>query len=117
MKFVHHTSVTISQSGDVVTFRDKLPGRAKRLTGIFLSANTNHATKALANVGVNFNGGRSLITNQLLRIPASDPVRKSYHFQVNQDIKQNSSVNGYIEDLGNASAFPYTVKIYYQLSD
>lgn len=117
MKFFHYTSVTISTSADVVTFRDKFPGRAARLLGVFFSANTHHATAALANISVGINGGNEMVVNQTLRVPNTDPTNKSQFLPVCKKIEPNGSISGHVEDYGNAPSYPYVAKIYFELEE
>jgi hypothetical protein len=114
MIFFHHTSIVISASGDIVRFSDKLPGKAKTCQGVYLSADTHHATKALANVSVSFNEGKEQVINQVLTVKSTMATRADM-LNIMQPIEGNERVKGFVKDLGNASAYPYTVKVYYQL--
>jgi len=113
MTFSHHTSILIGASGDLVRFSDKLPGKAKVCQGVYLSANAHNHTKALANVSVSFNEGKDQVVNAVLI--EKDAPRRADFLNILQQINENQRVKGYVKDLGNASAYPYTVKIYYQL--
>jgi len=117
MKFLHFTSVSIPASGDIVSFQDKLPGKARKVISMIFSANAHHNTKALCNVGLTFNGGRNQEINQAIKEKDTGPQTKSHPILVFVSLEQNANVTGYIEDFGNASAYPYTVKVYYELID
>ena len=115
MSSFHLTSISIPASGEIVRFSDKLPGDAKICQGVYLSADTHHDTKALANVAVTFNEGKDQTINQVLTVKSSP--RRADPLAIIQPLENNARVKGFVKDLGNASAYPYTVKIYYQLKD
>lgn len=111
--------VEIPSANSVVQFETKLPGDAKRVIGYQITATNNHSvTKALATIGVSFNGGReNTIDRELIqRNPSSNVRRRVLPLTQNQFILQNSYVKGYVEDHGEADTYPYDVKIYFQLS-
>ncbi|MEI7726481.1 MAG: hypothetical protein WCK09_15335 [Bacteroidota bacterium] len=114
MIFFHHTTIVVPASGDIVRFSDKLPGKAKICQGVYLSADTHHATKALANVSLSFNEGKEQVINQVLTVKSTMATRADM-LNIMQSIDSNQRLKGFIKDLGNAPAYPYTVKVYYQL--
>jgi len=115
MIFIDHTTVTITASGVIARFVDKLTAKAKYCSGVFLSANTHHDTKALANVSVSFNSGQGQVLNQMLVV--RDSIKKAEPLIVMQPCEENAVVKGYVKDFGNAPAYPYTIKIYFKLND
>jgi hypothetical protein len=115
MIFFHFTSVSVTASGQIVRFTDKLPAKAKYCSGVFMSANTHHHTKALANVSVVFNAGSGQTINQMLTV--KDSSKKAEPLIVMQPLDENATVKGFVKDYGNAAAYPYVVKIYYKLKD
>jgi len=117
MTFFHHTDVTISSNGQLATFVDKLPGRAKRCIGLSASADTHHATKALGEVSVSLNGERGQTVLLPLRILDAYLQRRNDFYRFIQDVQQNSHVSGYVQDHSNAPSVPYTVRIYFMLTD
>jgi hypothetical protein len=114
MTFFHHTTIIVTASGEIVRFSDKLPGKAKICQGVYLSADTHHATKALANVSLSFNEGKEQVINQVLTVK-TDMATRAGMLNIMQKIEGNERIKGFVKDLGNAMAYPYTVKVYYQL--
>jgi len=117
MKFFHQTEVTISTNGQLSTFTDKLPARAKRCIGVNASADTFHATKALGEISISFNGERGQTVPLLLRVLEAKLQRSHEFHRFIQDVDPNSHVTGYVEDYSNAPSVPYTVRIYFMLTD
>ncbi len=117
MVFFHVTTISVTTSGGLTNFTDKLPGRAKRITGVMLSASATHNTQAICQVGISINGGKEYPINQLITSRSTDPLTKSYPLRFNIQHDRNSLITGYIEDLGPALSYPYTVKITFMLED
>lgn len=117
MTFFHHTDVTISTNGQLAAFSDKLPGRAKRCIGLSVSADTHHATKALGDVSISLNGERGQTVSMALRVLDAYLQRRSDFLRFIQDVQPNSHITGYVEDFSNAPSVPYTVRIYFMLTD
>lgn len=115
MESFHFIEVSVTESGGIFRFSDKLPAKAALCCGVLLSADTHHATGALATVSVVFNSGKGQSLNQVLHSPA-DVKTKTQALLIAQPLDENSVVSGYVKDLGNAPAFPYTLKIYFQLN-
>ncbi len=109
-------TVEVTKAGQIVQFETKMPGDAKTLAGYQLSATKSHDTKALAIVGISFNGARQNTINQELfnRNPANIR-RRATALSQNMPLLPNAYTKGFVEDLGVA-AIPYTVKIYFKLS-
>jgi hypothetical protein len=115
MTFFHFTTVIISVAGEIVRFSDKLPGKAKVCQGVSFSANTHHATKSLAQVSVSFNEGKEQVINHTLTVRPTET--RADMLAIIQPVEENARIKGFVKDLSNASAYPYTVKVYYQLKD
>jgi len=108
--------VEISKSKELVAFETKLPGEAKRVIGYFISATKSDEERAVAEIGVSFNGGRENTINRELVVRNSvNHCRRKYLLHQNQGVLQNSYVKGFVEDKGVVDA-PYQVKIYFHLS-
>ncbi|MFK5855783.1 MAG: hypothetical protein QM503_06605 [Bacteroidota bacterium] len=108
--------IDISKQGQIVQFETKLPARAKRLVGYQISSNKHHSTKAIATVGISFNGARqNTINNELINRDPSTIKRRTESLGQNMILLQNSYAKGFVEDLA-VVAVPYTVKIYFMLS-
>ncbi len=108
--------VEISKQGQVVQFETKLPASAKNLIGYQISATKHHDTKALATVGISFNGARQNTINKELIVRSPVNIRRRTEaLGQNMELLQNSYAKGFVEDLGIV-ALPYTVKIYFKLS-
>ena len=116
MKSIHLLSVTIPASGRIIPLRDKLPARAALCCGVNMSATTHHDTLALAQVSVSFNGGQKNQTIKLPLVVKSTLATKSHPLQLLQPLDENTCVSGYVHDGGVASAYPYTVNIYFTLN-
>ena len=117
MVFFHVTTISITSSSGLTNFTDKLPGKAKRIVGIILTSTATHATLAICQVGISMNGGKEYPVNQAVASHTSDPVTKTYPIRMNIPHDRNSIVSGYVEDLGSALTYPYTVKISFMLED
>ena len=115
MTFFYFTTIIVPASGEIVRFSDKLPGKAKLCQGVYLSANTHHATRSLANVSLSFNEGKSQVINQSLTVRQN--ITRANPLAIIQPVEENARIKGFVKDLGCASAYPYTVKVYYQLKD
>ena len=108
--------VEIGKQGEIVQFETKLPARAKRLVGYQVSASKYHSIKALAMVGISFNGAReNTINNELIVSNPSNLKRRTELLEQNMKLLQNSYAKGFVEDLSVVEV-PYTVKIYFKLS-
>ncbi len=114
MHSFHFTEVIVPSSGEIVRYFDKLPAKASLCCGVNISADTHHDTQALAMVAVSFNGGKDQAILEVLKVK-STPQSKSLALNIIQPLDDNTSVMGYVKDLGFAPAYPYTVKIYYTL--
>jgi len=115
MVSLHFTNVTVSNPGQIVRYKDKLPAKAVLCGGITFSADFHNATKALAIVAVSFNGGKDQAITGVLQQPSAAPQAKTMPLLIVQPLDANTTVQGYVKDLGNA-AYPYNVKIYYTLN-
>jgi len=108
-------TVSIATANELVEFETKLPGNATHLIGYKVSANTLHATKAFAQVGISFNGSReNTINEDLIVTSPANQGRRSLLLKQKQKLLQNAYAKGFVEDLGVVSV-PYTVKIYFHL--
>ena len=109
-------TVEVTKAGQIVQFETKMPGDAKTLVGYQISATKSHDTKALAIVGISFNGARQNTINQELfnRNPANIR-RRATALSQNMPLLPNAYTKGFVEDL-NVAAVPYTVKFYFKLS-
>ncbi len=114
MVSMHFTKVTVKTSGEIVRYKDKLPAKAVLCGGITLSADTHNDAKALAIVAVSFNGGKDQAITSVLQV-MTNPLAKTMPLMIVQPLDANTTVQGYVKDLGNA-AYPYNVKIYYTLN-
>lgn len=105
----HVIELIISQGG-VTRIEAKLPSYIKTLTGIYISCNTDRPEKVTGLINVFFNEGAqkslklSVLNTKVLR-------HSSHPLPLNQEIKSNSSIQGFYLDNLNVG-FPYTVKIY-----
>lgn len=108
--------VYISKQGQIVQFETKLPARAKHLVGYQVSASKYHSTKALAMVGISFNGAReNTLNNELIVGNPSNLKSRTELLGQNMRLLQNSYAKGFVEDLSVVQV-PYTLKIYFKLS-
>jgi len=108
--------VEIGKQGEIVQFETKLPARAKRLVAYQVSASKYHDTKALAMVGISFNGAReNTINNELIVGNPSNLKHRTELMGQNMILLQNSYAKGFVEDLSVVEV-PYTVNIYFKLS-
>ena len=114
MKSIHFTRITIPYGG-IHRFADKLPAKAAVCCGIHMSATTHHATQALAQVAVSFNGGKDMTINEQL-VVKPHLATKSYPLVISQPLDANTKVTGYVNDYGLAPAYPYDVMVYYTLN-
>jgi len=108
--------IIVEKQGQLIAFETKLAANAKRLVGFKISANSHHDTKALAIVGISFNGARQNTINKELLVPKPSNLRsRSELLGQNMQLLPNSYAKGFVEDLGVAT-LPYTVKLYFKLS-
>jgi len=117
MIFFHLTAITITTSGGLTNFSDKLPGKARRIVGIILTSSAVHATKAICQIGISMNGGKEYPVNQIISSHNNDPVKKTYPLRFDIKHDRNSITTGYVEDFGQATSYPYVVKINFMLED
>lgn len=105
----HVVELIISQAG-VTRIEAKLPSYIKTLTGIYISCKTDRPEKVTGLINIFFNEGAqkslklSVLNTKVLK-------HSSHHLPLNQEIKSNSSIQGYYLDTMNVG-FPYTIKIY-----
>jgi len=109
--------VEVTKAKEFVSFETKLPGFAKSLKGYQISANKSHESKALAIVGISFNGARENTINQeLINRNPSTIRRRQRVLSQNMQILPNAYAKGFIEDLGVVQP-PYLLKLYFNLSN
>jgi len=114
-----NTSVTIKESGYIGRFSMKVTGDVTSILGITAHASLHDDTLSLAEICVMFNSGADgpIQFDLVQPDPASQKNRSLDSLSLSQPIKQNAPIEGYVKDLGNASAYPYTVTIYFQVND
>lgn len=115
MAYLHHISVTIATSGEIARFIGKLPAKAAICCGIYVSANTHHASHSLSQACINFNGDKDQVINLDIRV--NSLPKKTEVLSIFQHLTPNASIQGYVKDFGVAPAYPYTVKIYFKIKD
>lgn len=117
-RFVTQT-VTINSANQVVNFTRRIDKKAVLVTGITATVTTSgalHATKQLADVSMVFaDRGRPL------HMPVeSKPISGHKKFgmvEVEQPLPSNVNIEGYVNDLGNSTRYPYNVDIYFRVQD
>ncbi len=115
MAYLHHISIAIPTSGEIVRFVGKLPAKAAICHGIYVSANTHHATHALAQACINFNGDKDQVINLDVRV--NSIPRMADLLTILQRLTPNASISGYVKDFGVSPAYPYHVKVYFKIKD
>lgn len=105
----HVVELIISESG-ITCIEAKLPVYVKFLTGIYITCKTDSKEKLTGYISIYFNEG----AQKSLKLSVLNPkvLRHSSHpLPLHQEIKDNSSIQGFYLDNLNES-FPYIVKIY-----
>lgn len=108
--------VAITAPGELKDFEVKLPGNITHVIGFHLGATIAHATKPIATVGISFNGGRENTIDQDIIVHNTTKRRRRHILTQRQNILDNSYHFGYVKDLSNAASYPYTAKIYLQVT-
>jgi len=106
-------SITIPASGSIVQISHKLPGDAIKCTGLAVGCSATNATKALAMVGFGLNNGKDATFTKLVYNKGGKESRMPKAFDPQCDVMPLYAT-GYVQDLGNASAYPYTVYIHFE---
>lgn len=113
--------ITVARSGQVVQVAHKFNRfnlNKVLLVGIDATCNATPtaAKDALCRAAVAFNGGKEGIFQKLVR---KTSVTVHQHFACYNPAMELLPLyaTGYIEDLGKAANYPYTVNLYFQLSD
>lgn len=106
--------VLVDQANALVEFEHKLSGNATHLIGYKVTANKTNL-KAIATVGISFNGAReNTINTDLIMSSSASQGRRSLLLSQKMLLIPNSYIKGYVEDLGLEA--PYRVKIYFHLA-
>ncbi len=108
--------IEVKHCKELVPFETKLPGDANRVTGYYISATKGDEHRAIAEVGISFNGAReNTINTDVIINNRASVKRKNLPLSQNQLLIRNSYVKGYAEDKGVADT-PYLIKIYFELN-
>lgn len=108
--------VVVPRAGVIVPVRHSLPGNVGRCLSVDFSASVASSDKALAAAGISFNGGKDQTVNKLVFNRGAYP-RVRQGTEVKQTLLQGADVLGYVEDLQAGVTYPYTIKIYFELTD
>lgn len=112
-------NVTITHANDVVNFSIKMDKSSVICTGVMATVVTRdalHSTKRICDAAIVFAEGKNPVHIPVTNKPI-DEHKKYGLLEIEQPFKRNVNVDGYVNDFGEISAYPYTVQIAFRVVD
>ena len=103
--------LTLYTRGGISKIEEKLPPIMKHLKGLYITARNGSQVKEFGYVSLNFNEGAI----KTFSTPVFNSAFELYHtspMPADEELKSNTSVQGYYMDLGVAVLYPINIKIY-----